>query len=451
MYTRQVLAACLVAAAGFTSAVASLLPRASIPLLTADPWYDVDNTTLSAMQPGAIIRSRTTPGPIGVLSGLETVKVNSSYQLLFRTTDALGDPAAVAATIIIPYNAQFDKLLAYEAAYDSSDPNCAPSYTLQFESKNSSYDPLFMAGALEQGWVVCTADYSGLNGAFVAGLSAGYSTLDSVRAALQSENVTGILPNATYALWGYSGGALASEWAVELQPTYAPELNFSGAALGGLTPNVTNVVLHVNGHDFSWLNFAGINGLTHAYPDALAYIEGDLVPEKADEFYSINYKCTYPNESNVETNLSNQDISPYFKNGLAFLQAPVIADVILNGTMMGRRSTPTTPLYVYKAIGDEVSPVADTDALVKKYCANGASIEYYRNEVGEHEAEAVLGAGGAFEWLQDRLDGKAVTKGCSTHDVLIGSPADFQGFSPEILGALAVLVAQPLGPGAGGL
>ena len=443
MYAKA-LAACLVAAAGLTSAAPSLLPRA-IPKLTEDSWYNVELTALSDLQPGAIIRSRTTPGPIGVLEGFSSVKIKSSYQLLFRTTDAQGAPAAAAVTIIIPNDAHFDKILAYQAAYDSSDPNCSPSYTLQLESKKSSYDPLFMAGALEQGWIISTADYEGLDAAFVSGLTSGYSTLDSVRATLQSGQVTGVSANATYALWGYSGGALASEWAVELQPEYAPELKFAGAALGGLTPNVTNVVLHTNKGDFSWLPFAGINGLTHAYPDARAYIDEDLVPEKVDEFHSINFKCT--NDSDSEKRLSNQDIAPYFKNGLDFLRNPVIADVIANGATMGRRSTPSTPLYVYKAIGDQVSPVEDTDALVDQYCANGASIEYYRNLVGEHVSEAVLGAGGAFDWLKDRLEGKAVKEGCDTQDVFVASPKAFGGFSAEILGALAVLLMAPLGPG----
>jgi hypothetical protein len=48
-------------------------------------------------------------------------------------------------------------------------------------------------------------------------------------------------------MWGYSGGALASEWAAELQVQYASEMDFAGAALGGLTPNVTSVMNAVDG------------------------------------------------------------------------------------------------------------------------------------------------------------------------------------------------------------
>lgn len=74
----------------------------------------------------------------------------------------------------------------------------------------------------------------------------GHATLDAVRATLSLKDDI-LLPNNTqYAMWGYSGGALASEWAAELQVQYAPEMNFAGAALGGLTPNISTVLTTIN-------------------------------------------------------------------------------------------------------------------------------------------------------------------------------------------------------------
>lgn len=88
---------------------------------------------------------------------------------------------------------------------------------------------------------------------------------------------------------------------------------------------------------------------------------------------------------------------------------------------MGLHGTPTAPMFVYKAIGDEVSPVEDTDGLVKKYCVSGAHIEYHRDLVGNHETEAISGSASALEWISDRLTGKAVSSGCSTKNVLLSS------------------------------
>lgn len=42
-------------------------------------------------------------------------------------------------------------------------------------------------------------------------------------------------------MWGYSGGSIASTFAAELQASYAPELDFAGAALGGIVPDLTEV------------------------------------------------------------------------------------------------------------------------------------------------------------------------------------------------------------------
>ena len=89
-------------------------------------------------------------------------------------------------------------------------------------------------------------DYEGPLASYTAGVQSGHATIDSVRAVLNSG--FSLARNETkYVLWGYSGGALTSEWAMELQVQYAPELNFASAALGGLTPNVTSVLKHTNG------------------------------------------------------------------------------------------------------------------------------------------------------------------------------------------------------------
>ena len=64
-----------------------------------------------------------------------------------------------------------------------------------------------------------------------APLEPGYFTLDGIRAALGAERL-GLSPSAPVALWGYSGGGLATAWAAELCADYAPELDIVWAVLG---------------------------------------------------------------------------------------------------------------------------------------------------------------------------------------------------------------------------
>lgn len=73
------------------------------------------------------------------------------------------------------------------------------------------------------------------------------------------------------------------------------------------------------------------------------------------------------------------------------------------------------PLYVYKSTMDDVSVVADTDALVSKYCAGGATIRYVRDNFGNHLGELSAGQPGAINYVLGVFNGSFVqTPGCRT-------------------------------------
>jgi hypothetical protein len=73
---------------------------------------------------------------------------------------------------------------------------------------------------------------------------------------------------------------------------------------------------------------------------------------------------------------------------------------------MGQHGIPMMPLFLYKAIADEVSPIRSTDALVGAYCDKGTRILYQRNTAGEHLSEELNGDSRALAWLDCVLDGK---------------------------------------------
>jgi hypothetical protein len=84
---------------------------------------------------------------------------------------------------------------------------------------------------------------------------------------LSSGKITGVKSDAKVQTWGYSGGALASEWAMELQSSYAPELKFVGAATGGVAPNVQNVYGTINHGPFAGIAAAALLGMANAFKD----------------------------------------------------------------------------------------------------------------------------------------------------------------------------------------
>ena len=89
-----------------------------------DPFYSPPSD-ISGYGLGEIIRSRPPPGPLSGIAQYTAESVKGAYQLMFRTTNTVGDPAAAITTVIIPYNANYSRVLFYPWPYDSSDVVCS--------------------------------------------------------------------------------------------------------------------------------------------------------------------------------------------------------------------------------------------------------------------------------------------------------------------------------------
>jgi hypothetical protein len=109
-----------------------------------------------------------------------------------------------------------------------------------------------IAPALLAGDTVVVPDTEGENADFAAGPEYGTDTLDSLRAAIASP-ATGLGGARKIGLIGYSGGAIATEWAAELAPTYAPELDSKivGVAFGGTLVDPAHNLHYVEGSSVS--------------------------------------------------------------------------------------------------------------------------------------------------------------------------------------------------------
>lgn len=422
--------------------------RGAATLPSNDPFYAVP-ADVESSAPGAILKHRPPPAQIAAF-GLAPVNLQGSHQILYRTNDNFGNATATVVTVLIPHNADLTKVLSYQVAQDSSCKDCAPSYALQLASATvgslgtlvTQAELLLVEAALNRGWVVILPDHEGPTAAFLANRQAGQATLDGIRAALSSGGFTGISKDATVALWGYSGGSLASGWAAELQPTYAPELKIAGAALGGTVPNITTVLSEINKSAFAGIIPSGIVGLANQYPQVNGVIEKHVLPQYQSLFNKVRSQCLVA------------DISDFlFKDVLAMLDDPSLPFTdpelvrIQNDNALGQ-ATPKIPLYVYKSTGDELSPVSETDALVKKYCGGGTPVEYVRDILSEHGSLAITGAVKALAWLIDVLDEGKPQKGCSTATVISSllDPSALEIIPGFIVDALLDLLGSPVGP-----
>ncbi|KAM4060460.1 secretory lipase domain-containing protein [Hirsutella rhossiliensis] len=424
-----------------------MLSLASLTPPSKDPFYAVPDDVEQAL-PGAILRHRAPPNPIAGF-GILPISLQATHQILYRTIDSLGNATATVLTVLIPYNADLSKVLSYQVAEDAATIDCAPSYAFQFAHATgpdhgtilTEAELLLVEAALEQGWVVIAPDFLGPKGAFLANELAGHATLDGVRAAINSASFTGISNEPTVTMWGYSGGSLASLWAAELQPTYAPELSIAGAAVGGTVPNIATVVKSVNKKGSAGLIPTGILGLANQHPDLDQLLEQHVLPQYRAQFYKPRSQCFMANNNQF----ANKDVVGMLDDPSLIFRHPLAVTLIAKNALGS--STPKIPIFVYKSTADEISPVSETDSLVRTYCAAGASVEYQRDAGSDHGSLAVLAAPKALSWLIATMNGQRRT-GCVTRTVpsSLLDPAAIELLPKILIDALLSLLGKRVGP-----
>lgn len=430
-----------------TSASASPLSRGVSTPPSQDPFY-AHPLGFENVKPGTILRHRAPPGPLGAF-GYIPLNLKSAHQIQFRTTNSQGSPDTAVTTVLVPNDGNMSRLLSFQDIQDASYLNCAPSYAIQVGSSSnnsmSKSSSIFEAGALNLGWIVSIPDYQGGQAAFSSGLQEGQATLDSIRAVLSSSSITGIASkNVDVAMWGYSGGSIATEWAAELQPSYAPELKIAGAAIGGTVVNLNNTIKTMNKSQYAGLGVAGLWGLYQGFetPEMKQLLDDETFPENRTELEEPRTQCAGGDFSKFD----GKDVFQYFRSVEGFLNKSPMKETIEKAGIMGKRDLPQMPLHFYKARGDEVNSIDDNDALVKQYCDRGiASLEYVRNYMGSHSSESIIGSGDAIQFLKDRFDGVAPVEGCTTKEVWLIDLnwASLEMLGTEVVGAIKELLYIP--------
>lgn len=347
--------------------------------------------------PGAVLATR----PVTV-NGLGLPVPAESRQFLVRSTDAKGAPTAVVGTLMVPtapYPAGARPLVSYQPATDSLGDQCNPSYKLRAGTESEL--PLMMQ-ALQNGWAVVVTDYQGPKNAFGAARMAGHAVLDGIRAAVALPG-TGLDGTKTaVGLWGYSGGGLATSWAAELAPGYAPELNIAGVASGGTPADFEAAVRRIDGSIASGLVLLASTGLTRAYPEMLSLLNdaGHDMVQRIGDMCVGDAVSTFPFRRLNEFTTSPDPL------------AEPVAKAVLELNHLGRQ-TPKAPVFLYHSVFDELIPFASAQALHDEWCGAGGQVTLYADVLSEHSSLAVSGAPLAVNYLRSRFAGVDVPATCS--------------------------------------
>lgn len=433
-----------------------------------DAFYDVP-ANLAGLRPGAIIRTR----PVQARA-FQTFPINlDSWQILYRTSAADGSPDAAVTTVMVPHGEYGQNghakgprpLLSYNPATDSTLRVCDASYGLTrgfpIEFGNpvgpltvpaASAEVLLAAAGLAQGWAVAMPDHGGIENRFLSPRQPGYAILDGIR-AVESFKPTGLGPKTPVAMWGYSGGAIASSWAIEVQPQYAPELNIKGAAFGAPERDLDASIHTVSGTPGGGLIPVGLASIEKDSPAFSKEITKWLTPAGRKIVTETRKHCAV---QNVLTNLWF-DVHHHLTIPLdTFLAKPAIRQEIVARGISGL--VPKVPAYIYNGVTEEVAPIAGTDRMVKSYCDGGAPVVYKREVfpprpipqlMTTHGVVLATGAPGAFDWLKHRLaPGAPDLHGCDIQTVpsSLLEPGSLAALGPlYITSPLEMLFGAPLG------
>lgn len=390
-------------------AVAAVGLAACQPTPDKDAFYKPPSSLPSAN--GSIIRSRTSTFTIDPAFRTQLLGT-SSWNVLYKSTSATGQPMAVSGTVIVPKTPWIGvgsrPVVSYAVGTRGLGDPCAPSYTLRH---GTDYEGLFISAALARGWAVVVSDYQGLGTpgthTYVVGKAEGHAVLDAARAA-QRLSGTGLNANSPVGIMGYSQGGGAAGWAAQLQPSYAPELRVKGVAAGGVPADLTAVAGSLDGSPFVALALMASIGLDTAYPeldlDRYLNARGRALLQRANDVCIASFDGV---KTIAET--AFRDIDDYVTTN-PLDTAPWQARLAQN--KLGA-TKPTAPIFQYHALFDEMVAYPQAAQLRKDWCAKGANVTWATFPVAEHVLGIVQGQVPALDFLSARFAGLPTLSNCA--------------------------------------
>jgi Secretory lipase len=389
-----------------------------------DSFYKYEGSTkLKHIAPGTVLKTRTVPfDVVGIPLPITAV------QLLYRSTSELGKPTVNVTSVLLPPVKTSDTAVSYQSFYDSLSTEDDPSYAIAggvtMGGEIPQVESVLIAPALLAGETVVVPDTEGEEADFAAGPVYGYNTLDSLRAALSSP-ATGLASDTKIGLAGYSGGAIATEWAAQLAPTYAPEINSDivGAAMGGVLVDPAHNLKYVEGSS-SWASIIpmALDGLSRAFHLDLA----PYLTAYGQELLAEDQHDSITNEVSTPGLMWSQLAKPEYPTP----ESIKVFVSTANKLIVGRKGTPTVPLLIGQGNGGEefegtpgnkpgigpgdgVMIAGDVRTLAREWCSRGVTVKYTEYQHLGHIEGAGPWLPEAAAWLAGRFAGLTAPQDCA--------------------------------------
>ncbi len=402
---------------------------AAAPLPPAqDPFYTYTGATpLADIAPGTVLKTRTESYHVAGIALPVTV-----IQLLYRSTTVLHQATTNVTSVLLPPTPSVTpKLVAYNSFYDSLNPDDDPSYVFAGAPYSSGHQLTTeetgdIAVLLLAGYTVDVADTEGsLSPDFATGPAYGMYTLDGMRAAASSPAVA-LGSTAKMAMMGYSGGSIATGWAAQMAPTYAPDIErrLVGATMGGVFVDPDHNIHYVEGsQEWAGVIPLALIGISKAYGvDFSSYLSpyGQQVAANLQDAAIGQAMSDYPNLTWQQ--IAKQPQYPQPETVPLFVKYS-------NLLTLGRAALPKVPMQIYQGdngvidgtqaggpgigAGDGVMVAGDVRTYAREVCASGQPVSYTEVPLSHEGAEPVWSAA-AMPWLAARFAGTPAPQDCAT-------------------------------------
>ena len=411
------------AVAGLAGAPAPLARAATAPARGSFYAY-TGSTPLAQIKPGTVLKTRTLSYHVaGIALPVRVV------QLLYRSAGALGQPTAnVTSVLEPPLPPVFPRAVSYQSFYDSLNPADEPSVQIAGDvtlgGLITDAESVVIAPLLLQGYTVIVPDTEGQTADFASAPEYGMATLNSIRAATNSA-VTGLTKATPIGMFGYSGGAIATDWAAQLAPAYAPDVNrqLVGAAEGGVLVDPAHNLTYVNGSSI-WAGIIpmSIIGIARGFHiDIKPYLSsyGLQLYNSLQNASITNVLGQYPGLTFAQL------VKPRYANPASI---PVLVKVE-NELNAGSLGSPTIPMFIGQGAngtlegtpgnkpgigrGDGVMVAGDVRTLARDFCASGTTVDYTQYDTLSHVTTFPAWSPAALAWLDGLFAGSQAPNDCS--------------------------------------
>jgi alpha-beta hydrolase superfamily lysophospholipase len=367
----------------------TLVPTAGLP-----PFYSVPSP-LPATRAGTLLKAEAVQLP-----GLH----GAMFRVMYTSTSASGAPVAVTGLVAVPTGpapAGGFPVVSWAHGTNGMAPQCAPSLDPGGDSGTLGIANL----VLDRGWELVATDYQGEGTPgplpYLVGAVAARNTVDIVRAARQ---LPAAHSSSTYAVWGHSEGGQTAMFALQLGPSYAPELHLAGVVAGAPPSQFGLIYPFLRGSAERYLLLMAVAGAHAAYGDARAPLDLLLTPLGISLLPDLTKGC---DDYDMRT-VDQYTLDQLFKADPATV--PAWHQVIEDNDPATFTTASPVPLLIPQGSADTTIPPVTTQLLAQHLCTVGQDVTRWLYPGFGHAGVVPAYIGDMERWLAERFSGSPASE-----------------------------------------